>query len=168
RLVRARLPRQPDHPGSAGRDGSPSRRPPGDRGAALEASALAMTATHLAFCIRRSGLTRRVLIPKYYDPDIATSLDLAGHHFDLVHLGDVLLPGDEGSRLGTWLRRDLYGSGDVPYVRTSDLSHWRIRPDLKKGVAASVFEQVKVRQDVRTGDLLMVADGTYLVGPVAS
>ena len=54
-----------------------------------------MTATHLAFCIRRSGLTRRVLIPKYYDPDIATSLDLAGHHFDLVRLGETLSSDDE-------------------------------------------------------------------------
>jgi hypothetical protein len=123
-----------------------------------------MTArSHLAFCIRRSGLVGRVLIPKYYDPDIATSIDLARGQFRLVRLGDILLPGDRGSRLGTWIRRDLYGTGDIP----SDLSHWRIRPDFKKGVSRDVFERVRERQDIQPGDLLMVAHGTYLIGTVA-
>src|SRR5262249_15615618 len=58
-------------------------------------------------------------------------------------------------------------TGTVPYVRTSDLDNWRIRPDFKKAVSSDVFAAVEARQDVQVNDILMVAHGTYLVGAVA-
>jgi hypothetical protein len=127
-----------------------------------------MPATHLAFALRRSAVRDRVLIPKFYDPDLDEAARLARGAFELVPLAELLEPGEQGSRLGDWIRRDLYGTGTIPYVRTSDLSHWRIRPDYKKGVSRQVYEQYAARQSVRPGDLLMVAHGTYLVGNVAA
>jgi hypothetical protein len=124
-----------------------------------------LMADHLSFGIARTQLARRILIPKYYDPELAEYADLASVNFELPKLGDLLVPG--GSRLGTWIPREHYGTGPVPYVRTSDLNNWRIRPDFKKGVAQEVFAQVAKRQDVRSGDVLMVAHGTYLIGAVA-
>lgn len=124
--------------------------------------------THLSFCVPRSALVRGILIPKYYDPDLDaahTMADMA--RFDLPLLGDVLEGGEQGSRLGEWIRREHYGTGDIPYVRTSDLSHWRIRPDFKKGVSVDLYESLRERQDVREQDILFVAHGTYLVGMVA-
>ena len=85
--------------------------------------------------------------------------------FDLPELGDILLPGAKGSQLGSWIPREFYGTGSIPFVRTSDLSSWRIR-DFKKGVAESVFDGVKERQDVKPDDLLFAAHGSYLVGVV--
>jgi hypothetical protein len=126
-----------------------------------------MTATHLAFALSRASIRDRILIPKYYDPDLDVAFDLARERYDLVSLGDILLPGESGSRLGDWIRRDLYGSGTIPFVRTSDLSHWRIRPDYKKGVSEAVYAKLKDRQGVGPGDILMVAHGTYLIGAVA-
>ncbi len=123
--------------------------------------------THLAFSIRRAAIRDGVFIPKFYDPDIEVAAKLAEADFDVPELGELLLPGDQGSRLGNWIRRELYGTGPIPYVRTSDLSHWRVRPDFKKGVAEYVYESLRERQDVHAGDLLMVAHGTYLVGNVA-
>lgn len=87
--------------------------------------------------------------------------------FELVPLGDILEEGALGSRLGTWVRREHYGTGSIPYVRTSDLSHWRIRPDYKKGVSAELYNGLKDRQDIKANDILFVAHGTYLVGTVA-
>jgi len=102
-----------------------------------------------------------------YDPELDTAVRLASRDFELPTLGDVLLPGTGGSQLGTWIPREHYGTGDVPYVRTSDLTNWRIRPDYKKGVAATLYEELKGRQDVKHLDLLMVAHGSYLVGTSA-
>ena len=122
---------------------------------------------HLSFSIARAGLRNRILIPKYYDPELATADELAGAEYELPQLGELLLPGNAGSRLGSWIRREHYGTGTIPYVRTSDLNGWRLRPDYKKGVSRSVYDGVAGRQDVRAGDILMVAHGTYLVGTVA-
>jgi hypothetical protein len=124
--------------------------------------------THLSFALRRDQVKERILIPKYYDPDIVAAIGLASaSNFDVIKLRDLLAPGDAGSKLGVWVPREHYGSGDIPYVRTSDLSEWRIRPDVKKGVSDDVYNAYAARVDVREGDLLMVAHGTYLVGTVA-
>ena len=124
--------------------------------------------SHLAFRLPRSAVSAGILIPKYYDPDLADAADLAkGAGFELPELGELLARGDAGSRLGDWIPREFYGTGDVPYIRTSDLAHWRFRPDSKKGVSETVYQRLKDKQDISPGDLILVAHGTYLVGKVA-
>ena len=123
--------------------------------------------SHLCFSVRRSSLQGTILIPKYYDPELADALDVAQHEFDLIPLRQLLHPDSNGSRLGDWVRREYYGTGDIPYVRTSDLVGWRIRPDFKKGVSDAVYQRLRAKQDIEPGDVLMVAHGTYLVGTVA-
>lgn len=127
---------------------------------------MAVSGTHLSFRLPRSELTRGVLIPKYYDPDLKSAEELAAADFDLMELGDLLQPGEKGSRLGSWVPREHYGTGPVPYVRTSDLANWRLRPDYKKAVSKEVYDRLKDVQDVQAGDILFVAHGTYLVGTV--
>lgn len=60
-----------------------------------------------------------------------------------------------------------YGTGSIPFVRTSDLSNWEIKADFKHGVSEEVYERSKSKADVRAGDILMVKDGTYLIGTTA-
>ncbi len=126
-----------------------------------------MGADHLGFTLSCAALRDRVLIPKFYDPDLATAVAAASTDFDLPELGELLEHGDAGSHLGNWMPREHYGGGTVPYVRTSDISHWRIRPDYKKGLSQAIFDAVGPAQDIRADDLLMVAHGTYLVGTLA-
>lgn len=135
--------------------------------AAQPAVAQGQQRSHLSFSITRSALRSRILIPKYYDPELAEAASVADADFELRQLSDLLLPGEKGSRLGSWIRREHYGTGSIPFVRTSDLNGWRVRPDYKKGVSSDVHDGVAKRQDVRAGDILMVAHGTYLVGTVA-
>ncbi|MDQ7830864.1 MAG: hypothetical protein RDU30_03960 [Desulfovibrionaceae bacterium] len=121
---------------------------------------------HLAFSINRKDIISRILIPKYYNPELSDSILAASEKFNLVPLCDLLDP-IAGSQLGNWIRREHYGSGEIPYVRTSDLSHWRIRPDFKKGISEAVYKRYAAKQDIRENDVLFVAHGTYLVGAVA-
>jgi type I restriction enzyme M protein len=60
-----------------------------------------------------------------------------------------------------------YGGGDIPFVRTSDISNWEIKIDPKHTLDRSLYETLKHKQDVRPGDILMVKDGTYLIGTCA-
>jgi len=123
--------------------------------------------THLAFRINRSQIERGILIPKFYDPELQLAVRAASCEFELPELGDILYSGVLGSQLGVWIEREHYGSGNIPYVRTSDLSHWRIRADYKKGVSAVIYTRFKSRIDIQKNDLLMVAHGSYLVGTAA-
>lgn len=60
-----------------------------------------------------------------------------------------------------------YGTGPIPFVRTSDISNWEIKIDPKHRVSEEIFLGLKQKQDVRPGDILMVKDGTYLIGTCA-
>ncbi len=64
-----------------------------------------------------------------------------------------------------------YGTGPIPFIRTSDLSNWEIKADPKHGVSEELYEAYKAKNpekfDVRAGDIFIVRDGTYLVGTSA-
>lgn len=57
-----------------------------------------------------------------------------------------------------------YGTGNIPFVRTSDFSNWEIKADAKQGISEEIYEQYADKEDVQAGDILIVRDGTYLVG----
>jgi type I restriction enzyme M protein len=60
-----------------------------------------------------------------------------------------------------------YGTGPIPFIRTSDLSNWEIKADFKHGISQEIYDEVKSSVDLKPGDILMVRDGTYLIGTCA-
>jgi type I restriction enzyme M protein len=60
-----------------------------------------------------------------------------------------------------------YGTGKIPFIRTSDISNWEIKADFKHGVSTEIYESLRHKIDVQSGDILMVRDGTYLIGITA-
>ena len=80
---------------------------------------------------------------------------------ELVDSGIVeVSTGDEVGKLA-------YGTGNIPFVRTSDISNWEIKIDPKHCVSEEIYQRLAPKQDVREGDILMVRDGTYLIGTCA-
>jgi type I restriction enzyme M protein len=47
------------------------------------------------------------------------------------------------------------------------MSNWELKADPKHGVSREIYESLRSKQDVQTGDILMVRDGTYLIGTCA-
>jgi len=70
-------------------------------------------------------------------------------------------------RRGNEIGSQFYGTGDVPFVRTTDIVNWEIKMDPVKAVAEEVYEQYRRMQDVRENDILFVNDGTFLIGRTA-
>jgi type I restriction enzyme M protein len=70
-------------------------------------------------------------------------------------------------RKGHEVGSDAYGTGDVPFVRTSDLSNFEISVDPTKSVSEDVFAQFAAQQRLRAGDVLIVVDGRYRIGTTA-
>jgi len=122
---------------------------------------------HLGFSMRFDAVRNRVLVPKYYDPEIERDLKaLEGTH-DLISIGQLqrskALSLDTGIEIG----KMAYGTGTIPFIRTSDLSNWELKADFKHGISQEIYDELKARIDVIAGDILLVRDGTYLIGTSA-
>ena len=72
-----------------------------------------------------------------------------------------------GIASGDEIGKLVYGTGSIPFVRTSDLSNWEIKADPKHSVSEEIYESFRNKQDIREDDILIVKDGTYLIGTCA-
>ncbi|MCZ7663986.1 MAG: hypothetical protein M5U22_14135 [Thermoleophilia bacterium] len=114
-----------------------------------------------------AAIRRDVFLPKYYNPEISARLADLGKTHDLVALGDLLTKKHIEFATGDEIGKMAYGTGDIPFVRTSDISNWELKTDPKQGVSEEIYTEYEPSQDVRAGDILFVRDGTYLIGQVA-
>jgi len=123
--------------------------------------------SHLGFLVDKDKISSNVLSPRYYDPELEKEFEVLARTHHLLLFGDLLKAGVLSVSTGDELGKLAYGTGDVPFIRTSDISNWEIKADPKHGVDRKIFERLRKKQDVQVGDLLMVKDGTYLVGTCA-
>jgi len=121
----------------------------------------------LGFSIRGSQLRQHVLAPRYYDPEPRRQLRRLATSHERIRLGELIADGSLQVTTGDEVGKLAYGGGPVPFVRTSDLSNWEIKVDPKHCVSEELYAKLASRQDVAEGDILMVRDGTYLIGTCA-
>lgn len=118
----------------------------------------------IAFWKKYQELVGRIYIPKYYDPEVTSTLASLQDTHRLIRLGDLVADGQLSVATGDEIGKMAYGTGEIPFVRTSDISNWEIRSIPKQGVSTEVYLKYAEKQDVRSGDILFVRDGTYLIG----
>jgi type I restriction enzyme M protein len=121
----------------------------------------------LGFMVPLTDVTSNVLCPRYYDPQLDQDLEALSKTHELVTFAELVEEGTLAVRTGDELGKLAYGTGDVPFIRTSDISNWELKADPKHGVDRSIFESLRRKQDVQPHDILMVKDGTYLIGTCA-
>ena len=119
----------------------------------------------LGFMHQIDETQRGVFIPKYYNPRIEEDLEGLRQTHNLVALSDLIEHGILDWDTGIEIGKMAYGTGRIPFVRTSDLSNWEIKGDPKQSVSEEIYQANK--QDVQTEDIFVVRDGTYLVGTSA-
>ncbi|MFX1379814.1 MAG: N-6 DNA methylase [Promethearchaeota archaeon] len=127
------------------------------------------------FKIKLSQIKDKIFIPNYYTGvektlkklsndknfNLYTIKDLAEKKVIYTNKGGYLPRGDE-------IGSHVYGLGDVPFIRTSDLNNWEINLDSYKKTSKEVYEQYKLKQNVEEGDILLVKDGgPNLIGKTA-
>ena len=118
----------------------------------------------LGYLLPDSQVRNNIFIPKYYDPEITDQLQRLSATHDLVRLDDLVKKGALAFDTGIEVGKMAYGTGPVPFIRTSDLSNWELKADPKQSVSEDLYKQFKDKLDVRAEDLFVVRDGTYLVG----
>ena len=121
----------------------------------------------LGFLLPSDQIQHRIFVPKYYDPEIEADLAALKRTHDLVRIGDLQRSKSISVDTGIEIGKMSYGTGTIPFIRTSDLSNWEIKADFKHGISGEIYDEIKHKIDVKTGDILLVRDGTYLIGTSA-
>jgi type I restriction enzyme M protein len=123
--------------------------------------------SNLGFLVKIDAIQSKVLCPRYYDPQVNKSLSSLEETHTLLKFGQLVEDGMLKVSTGDELGKLAYGTGDIPFIRTSDISNWELKADPKHGVDRKFFESLKKKQDIQVNDILMVKDGTYLIGTCA-
>jgi len=126
--------------------------------------------SHLGFLVNSKKIKEEyILIPEYFNPEINQQIDHLKKtgKYDFYTLEDLenrkIISIKRGNEIGS----QFYGTGDVPFVRTSDIVNWEIKIDPVKCVANEVYEMFKDKQGIKSNDILFVNDGTFLIGRTA-
>ena len=122
---------------------------------------------HPGFTIKQGELNDFCLAPRYYDPKPDKILTSLKDTHDLLRISDLQEQGVLQIRTGHEVGKMAYGSGKIPFVRTSEITNWEIKTSHKHGLSEEIYQSYKNKQDVQAGDILMVRDGTYLIGACA-
>ena len=123
--------------------------------------------SRLGYRVLQSSITNHILTPRYYNPEPQEELEKLSDSHECISFKTLVEDGAIEIKTGDEVGKLAYGTGSIPFVRTSDISNWEVKLDPKHGVSDEIYNQYKDRQDVREGDILMVRDGTYLIGTCA-
>lgn len=109
------------------------------------------------------------LVPRYYDQRLADEVaqDAEQLNSPVVSLGELVAAGFLSIRKGHEVGSEAYGTGDVPFVRTSDIHNFEVSHDPTNCVSEETYVKFRSQQNLKAGDILMVVDGRYKIGRCA-
>lgn len=81
-----------------------------------------------------------------------------------ISIGELISNKYIGIKKGNEVGSSAYGTGEIAFIRTSDISNFEINSDPTKSISREIYLQYKKAQNVKFGDILFVADGRYRIG----
>lgn len=126
-----------------------------------------LTYDRLGFITNENKISENVYLPKYYNPEISEKLFKLKTTHNLLNLEELIEENIITISTGHEVGKLSYGTGSIPFIRTSDIANWEVKIDPKHGLSQSLYDDYKDKQDIQENDILMVRDGTYLVGTCA-
>lgn len=125
--------------------------------------------SHLGWNMKLSDVKNNILLPKYYNPDIENDLDeyRESGKYIIKSIEELqkekIIKVSRGNEVGS----ENYGTGEIPFVRTSEVSNWEITTDCTHCLSEDIYELYRKKQNIEADDILVVNDGTYLMGRTA-
>ena len=108
------------------------------------------------------------LVPRYYvHSSIVEDERALIEAAPRARLGELCSEGLITVRKGHEVGSHAYGTGDIPFIRTSDIANFEISTDPTNSVSQEVFDRVGPQQKLKDGDIVMVVDGRYRIGKTA-
>ena len=127
------------------------------------------------FKINLSQIKNDIYIPNYYLGVERTLKKLGSNDkFKLITIRDLIKKNiiytnnngyiPRGDEIGS----KVYGLGEIPFIRTSEIFNWEVNLDANKKTSEEVFSKYRDKQNIEEGDILIVKDGgSNLIGKVA-
>jgi type I restriction enzyme M protein len=127
------------------------------------------------FKINFNQIKNNIFIPSYYTGVEKALRSLENNKdFQLVSIGDLVKRGIIYTRNKGYIPRGdeigshVYGLGDIPFIRTSEINNWEVDLNSYKKTSNEVYDRFKDKQNIEIGDILLVKDGgPNLIGNVA-
>ena len=109
------------------------------------------------------------LVPRFYHNGAKKAVENMATEWgsETLTLGKLVRDRSIVVRKGHEVSAEAYGTGDIPFVRTSDISNWEISMNPTNGVSEEVYERYRRLQDLKPYDILVVVDGRYRIGRTA-
>ena len=122
--------------------------------------------SHTGFVVPENEITENIYIPESYKPEVKEKINKIRNSkdYELVKFGDLVERGIIQIKRGNEIGSQSYGTGNIPFIRTTDIVNWEIKMDTVKSIAEEVYQKYKRQQDIKENDILFVNDGTFLIG----
>ncbi|MFX1288110.1 MAG: N-6 DNA methylase, partial [Promethearchaeota archaeon] len=127
------------------------------------------------FKLNINQIKNNIFIPSYYTSVEKPLKSLEENkNFTLLSIADLIerniiyTKNKEFIPRGDEIGSHVYGLGDIPFIRTSEISNWEINLNSHKKTSEEVYNQFKEKQNIEVGDILLVKDGgPNLIGKTA-
>jgi type I restriction enzyme M protein len=110
-----------------------------------------------------------IFSPKYYDPKVISKIEELKNNdnYDLIKIKELVNDGTITIKRGFEVGSKKYGTGKIPFIRTSDISNWEIRVNQETSVSEKVYSEDYLKCDIKINDVLFVNDGGRMIGETA-
>lgn len=103
----------------------------------------------------------------YFVPRYLVGKAKYNRNADHITIGQLIKKGYLKIKSGKEIGSEAYGTGDVPFIRTSDINNYEISSDPTNSVSEDIYLQYADQQNLKVGDILFIADGRYRIGKTA-
>lgn len=115
----------------------------------------------LGFVIKSTSIKNNIYVPASYFAKEAKS---NSQKYEFKTIGELIEEGQISVKRGNEIGSKFYGTGEIPFVRTSDIVNWEVKADPIKAVSEEAYLMYKDKQHLKVNDILFVNDGTFLIG----
>jgi N-6 DNA Methylase family protein len=114
---------------------------------------------------KKIDLRGMYFVPRYFEND--TLLHQYRESEKFVSIGELVENGYLSIHSGHEVGSEAYGTGNIPFIRTSDLINFELASDPTNSVSEEIYQQYVKQQNLKEGDVLFIADGRYRIGKTA-
>ena len=125
-----------------------------------------MAESHLGFIVPEENIIENIYIPEVYKPEVQEKINKIkdSKAYELLKFGDLVNAKIIQIKRGNEVGSQHYGTGNIPFIRTTDIVNWEVKMDTVKSISEEIYQKYKISQDIQENDILFVNDGTFLIG----